>query len=93
MKPLSQIFPYGNDRDEKAIKEAMWKWLNDEEDYRSFSKMLYDTCWEVNNGGKGIKYLHFSERKQRVYLDRNFFAWAQEVSDEQHRLFELQTNH
>jgi hypothetical protein len=91
MKSLSEIFPYGSDKDETFIKKKMWEWLkgiNDGKDFRSYHQMLYDVLHKVNNGGKTIKYLHFSERNQRVYLHDKFLAWADKVSDKQSDLLE-----
>ena len=42
----------------------------------SFKDMLYRLSHDRNAGGYTTKYMHFSEKSQRVYLDNTFFEWA-----------------
>lgn len=70
--------------DEKYFRTALARRIaaRSDEDYVEFRQFLWDITFERNDGGATIKYLHFNERSQRVYLDWYFVEWANRASDE-----------
>lgn len=42
----------------------------------SFKQDLINMIWERNGGGVTTRYMHFSDKNQRLYLENTFFEWA-----------------
>ncbi len=47
---------------------------------KNLKQHLIDLIWERNAGGYTTKYMHFSEKSQRVYLDNAVYEWAKLVA-------------
>ena len=69
--------------DEKYFRAAIARWLaNQGSDRIEFREFLWDLTFERSESGYTIKYLHFNERTQKLYLDWFFVQWAKRASDE-----------
>lgn len=66
--------------DRKKIREAIREYIVTKST-GSFVKAMFNIVWTINNNGAGMKYTFFSEKAQRVYLDRRFVKWAGYICD------------
>lgn len=62
--------------DEKIFTQKILDYLQDKTEFDSLHKLLWHWTWVRNDEGKFSKYLYFNERIQKLYLDRDFYAWA-----------------
>jgi hypothetical protein len=83
-----KVFCYPSSKaDQRIIRKGIADWISDSNPNKNgFYKMLWALLYKVNKEGKECKYLYFNEGQQRLFLDRDFEAWAKETSIEIHKL-------
>lgn len=64
---------------------AIAEWIQErgESAGKSFTDLLWHITWLRNDKGKTAKYLYFNDHTQKLYLDRNFRDWADQMLAEQ----------
>jgi len=67
--------------DMRIIKNGIIAWIKDPNpNKKTWHQVIMDLVWDRNNGGRDLKYVYFNEKLQRVFLDRDFEAWAKETT-------------
>lgn len=76
-----KVFIWGDTRKEdlEYFHQGIKSWLvNDryyDGEWLSPRDLAWRLNWYANNRGKTIKYLYFNERRQKLYIDRDFWKW------------------
>lgn len=76
-----KVFIYDTTQDDiEHMHQSILSWLEnnrkfDDEYLHDHKEFTFRVLWYLNNRGKTTKYLFFNERKQRLFLDRDFYEW------------------
>lgn len=80
-KLKKKVFKYdSSEADEKFFRHEIYKWLKNDTvykgEYTEFKDLLWNIIYARSNNGTNSKYLYFNEHNQKLYVDRDFYAWA-----------------
>lgn len=79
----SRVFKYDSSKaDERFFKQQIHDWIvKPWADRKTWTQLLFSMVWKRNNDGRTLKYCYFNDRHQRVFLSRDFEAWAKGTHD------------
>ncbi len=74
----ARIFKYDSSAaDQRYFKNEIANWLQTPFDKKpTWAQLLFNMVHKRNNGGLTLKYCHFNDHHQCVFIDKGFRAWA-----------------
>lgn len=61
--------------DKRFFKQRIVDFIRDNTPGKSFTQWMYNAVHERNNNGETLKYAVYSEKLQRVFLNKYFYGW------------------
>lgn len=84
-----KVFVFSSsESDKNYFKTELFKLAKNGMKESSFNQFCWLRIYEVNSEGKTSKYLYFNEYNQKLYVDRDFYEWAELTLDEIEKLLE-----